>query len=127
MPRRRAASNRLARQVAELAFAAPQVVAHRTAQMATAGPRPSARDQAEFLRMGAEKVDAYFQSWSAMWTAGWKAAWANQLDLAHAASSTATSAAAAATNAALGILSAGMAPVHRRAVSNAKRLGRRRK
>jgi hypothetical protein len=51
---------------AELAWAAPQVVAHRVARMATAGPGFSARDRKEFQRMGAEKTAAFFESWFAL-------------------------------------------------------------
>ncbi len=123
MARRNAKSNRLARQVAELALAAPQVVAHRTARMAGAGVAPSRRDQAEFVRMGSEKLEAFHQSWSAMWAMGWTA----QLEFAAAATTATSRALAAASSSAMEVLSAGLAPVHRRAVSNARRLSRRRK
>lgn len=121
----------LATQAAELAFAAPQVVAHRVARMATAGARPSARDRKEFTGMVAEKQAAFFESWGAMamqaaaaqqaLAASWLKncwalpggkvpqgqAWAQQVQ-----------------GAALGVLSKGLAPVHRKAVANAKRLAR---
>lgn len=122
MARRKPSSQRLTRQVTELAFAAPQVVAERTARMARAGALPSGRDQAEFLRMGSEKVDAFYQSWSAMWIAGWRA----PFELARAATLAPASVYALAAKSAMGVLSAGLAPVHQRAVSNAKRLSRRR-
>ena len=112
-------SHRLARQLAELAFAAPQVVAQRTFRMASAGARPSRRDQAEFMRMGVEKIAAFYQSWSAMWAAGWSA----PLELAKASSSVPSVLSAASTSA-LDVLAAGLAPVHSRAVSNARRLSR---
>jgi hypothetical protein len=48
--------------LAELSIAAPQVVALRTAQMLAAGATPSARDSAEFSRMGAEKTAAFTES-----------------------------------------------------------------
>ena len=111
MTRRKPHAQRLARQFTELAFAAPQVVAHRTLRMAAASSPPSARDQAEFMRMGTEKVAAFYQSWGAMWMA----MWALQFDFARAMS-----------GAALSVTGAGLAPVHRRAVANARRLGRRR-
>lgn len=123
MARRKPSPQGLAQQVTELAFAAPQVVAQRTARMARAGGLPSRRDQDEFLRMGSEKVDAFYQSWFAMWMAGWRA----PLELARAATLAPASAYALAATSAIGVLSAGLAPVHRRAVSNAKRLARRRK
>jgi hypothetical protein len=106
---------KLTSDTAELALAAPQVVAHRVGRMLTAGSTPSAADVAEFQRMGAEKVAAFFESWNAMAAqalrlqaqqlrfspAAW---WAPVVDLA----------------------AAGLAPVHRRATANAKRLARRR-
>lgn len=49
-------AGKLARQSAELAFAAPQVIAHRVSRMWMAGTAPSARDQHEFYTMGAEKI-----------------------------------------------------------------------
>jgi hypothetical protein len=44
-------------------LAAPQVVAHRTARMAAAGPFPNAADAREFSMMGTEKVLAFSQAW----------------------------------------------------------------
>lgn len=111
MTRQRQNAPQIARQLTELAFAAPQVVAHRTLRMARAGGSPSARDQAEFMRMGTEKVAAFYQSWGAMWMA----MWSMQMDFLRTWST-----------AGLSVSGAGLAPVHRRAVANAKRLGRRR-
>ena len=65
--RRRNPSQRLAAQSVELAWAAPQVVAHRLTRMANAGSQPSARDRHEFARMGHEKVLAFAQSGMAFW------------------------------------------------------------
>lgn len=124
MPRRRTPSPRVAQQVAELALAAPQVIALRTARLAAAGHSPSRQDQAEFVRMGSEKLIAFQQSWAAMWLASWRV----QVMLAQAVSSGSASALAEASRAALGVvLSAGLAPIHRRAVSNARRLSRGRR
>src|SRR5438128_1971363 len=64
----------------ELAFAVPQVVAHRLTRMALAGPVLSARDRREFHGMGQEKVHAFWQSWFAM---GW--AWGEAMQLATVA------------------------------------------
>lgn len=117
MPRRRT-STLLARQSAELAFAVPQVVAHRLARLALAGPRPSARDRREFHVMGAEKVTAFWQSWFAM---GWamveatQKAWLATLQGARVPMFDAHA-----------ILSRGMAPVHRAATANARRLAKTR-
>ena len=59
-------SGAIARQAAELAFAVPQVIAHRALRAAMAGASPSARDLKEFQLMGAEKIAALNESWSAM-------------------------------------------------------------
>jgi hypothetical protein len=109
-------STRLVRQASELAIAAPQVVAHRLTRLALAGPRPSARDRREFHVMGQEKVRAFWQSWFAMgwamveasqkaWIAVLQGARVPMIDTQH-------------------ILSRGMAPVHKRARANARRLAR---
>lgn len=47
----------------ETMVAAPQVIAHRTARMAQAGPFPGLADQREFTTMGTEKVLAFSQAW----------------------------------------------------------------
>jgi hypothetical protein len=116
MSSRRSPSLRLARQAAELAVAAPQVIALRTARMAAAGASPSAQDQAEFLKMGAEKVAAFYESWAATWSTALQV----QIRLGGAWMSSASAASGAMTKVAL----AGLAPVHGRAVANAKRLSR---
>ena len=122
-------SGRLANKSIELAFAVPQVVTHRLARIALAGPIPSLRDQQEFMLMGSEKVAAFYESWTAMWVAtvqasaalfftpvlSWSAA---PFALASRMSP------ARARRTALRILGSGVAPVHRRAVANARRLRR---
>jgi hypothetical protein len=121
----------LARHSAAIAWAAPQVVAHRLARMAFAGPMPSARDRREFARMSAEKVGAFYESWNAMlaqtwriqqemWLASLRAMWlpwqaraidpARRMQALHGATTR--------------ILAKGLAPIGKRAVANAKRLGR---
>jgi len=83
--------------------------------------------------MGAEKVSALAESWTAMAT---QAFLANQrLALSYMQSlwfpwlrrPSAGAASRQLNNAALGILGKGMAPFHGRAVANAKRLGRPRR
>lgn len=114
----------------ELALAAPQVMAHRLWRMALAGPMPSARDRAEFQRMGLEKLAAFFESWQAMswqlwqiqlgmlaslmrlWQPGWPGPQALSGSFLQ--------------EAVAGVLGAGLAPVHRRASANARRLARSR-
>ena len=109
-------SQQLARQAGELAFAVPQVVAHRLTRMALAGPVLSARDRREFHGMGQEKVHAFWQSWFAM---GW--AWAEAMQLANVAMLQGARVPLVDTQK---ILSKGLAPVHRKATANARRLGR---
>lgn len=111
----------LAAQAIALGIAAPQVIAHRAARM----------DRKEFHRMGTEKIAAFSEAWSAM---AMQAFLENQklaLSLmqsfwfpwAHPRSS-ASSVSRRLNNAALSILGKGVAPIRRRAVANAKRLGR---
>lgn len=80
--------------------------------------------------MGAEKVTALAESWNAM---AMQAFWANQQLALSCMQSlwfpwlgrpSAKAASRQLSNAALGILGKGMAPIHGRAVANAKRLGR---
>ena len=116
---------------AELAVATPQVVAHRMARMAMAGPQLSARDRKEFERMGAEKASAFSESWSAMSAQAMRAqqalgvSWLNAFWApALKGRSSSRSLANQLADATLGVLDKGMAPIHRRAVANAKRLAR---
>jgi hypothetical protein len=119
-------------QAAELAWAVPQVVAHRLARIAGAGLNPTLRDRKEFARMVSEKHDAFGESWQAM---AWQALHAQQAfaaALARAALSVPSPRRKNAAHAlakelqrsALAVAGKGLAPVHRRAVANAKRLGR---
>jgi hypothetical protein len=129
--RRRSATRSLATKAAELAFAVPQVVAHRVARMALSGPTLSPRDRKEFELMVAEKNTAFGESWSAMAA---QAALANQalaasffrsfLSVAGGNRPSAAASAAELHKAALGVLGKGLAPVHRKAMANAKRLAR---
>ncbi|MEO8310458.1 MAG: polyhydroxyalkanoate granule-associated phasin [Caldimonas sp.] len=119
---------------AELALAVPQVVAHRLLRMAQAGPRMSARDRKEFARMFAEKNSAFGESWNAMAQQALQSHRAFATTLALAAFKPPSARAGAAHHAlaaqlqqaALAVLGKGLAPVHRRAVANAKRLARTR-
>jgi hypothetical protein len=132
MPARRRSLHTLQAQAAELAWAVPQVVAHRLARIAGAGLKPTLRDRKEFARMVAEKHDAFGESWQAM---AWQTLHAQQAfaaALARAAmtvpslrrKSAARSLAEQLQRSALAVAGKGLAPVHRRAVANAKRLGR---
>lgn len=128
MPRR---SKSLAAQTIELGFAVPQVIAHRAARMAMAGATPSARDRKEIHRMSTEKMLAFNEAWTAM---AMQAVLENQkLALSMMQSvwfpwlrttASAGSASQQLSDAMLGVLGKGMVPFRRRAVANAKRLGR---
>ena len=128
--RRRKSLSLLAKS-AELAIAAPQVIAHRVTPMAIAGPALSARNRKEFHLMVVEKMAGFGEAWSAMVLQTiranqtvvvllFRAFWAPSLR--RRASTTAV--AAELQSAALDILAKGLAPVHRKAVANAKRLAR---
>ena len=71
--RHRRTTRRATRQAIELAAAVPAVVAHRMSRLALAGPSPSARDRKEFHKMGAEKVAAFYESWTAMFAEMYRA------------------------------------------------------
>jgi hypothetical protein len=127
---------KLANQALGLSLAVPQVIAHRVGRMALAGPNPSARDRKEFKQMSAEKSAAFYESWAAMGTAALRAQQSMWLQMMRGAAlspwglarpgSLAPSMNTLAGHAAR-VMSQGMAPVHRRAVGNAKRLGRLKK
>jgi len=116
-PRRRR-SKSLAAQSIALGFAVPQVIAHRMARMG---------DPREMHLMGSEKIAAATEAWSAMAA---QAILENQkLALSMMQSlwfpwMRRSSASRQLSDAALSILGKGMAPVSRRAVANATRLGR---
>ena len=121
----------IAAKTAELAVAVPQVVAHRVARMAMAGPTLSERDRKEFERMVAEKHTAFSEALQAMATQSVRANQALATSFmrsvwspARAPKPTPAKLAAQVHAAALGVLGKGMDPVHRKAVANAKRLAR---
>ena len=130
--RRSRLARRLAAQTGELATAVPQVMAHRLARMAIAGPKLSERDRKEFARMIAEKNSAFSESWNAMAEQALRANQALAASLARSfwappslrAKAPGSALAAQLHNAALGVLGKGLAPVHRKATANAKRLAR---
>jgi hypothetical protein len=115
----------------ELALSVPQVVAHRVTRMTLAGPKLSDRDRKEFQMMVNEKHAAFARAWSDMAMHAFRA---NQAVTASMLrffftpfsykTASAASAAAQVRNAANGVLGKGLAPIHRKAVSNAKRLAK---
>jgi hypothetical protein len=115
----------------ELALSVPQVFAHRVTRMALAGPKLSDRDRKEFQIMVNEKHAAFAQAWSDMAMHAFRA---NQAFTASMVrffftpfsykKRSAASTAAQLQNAAMGVLGKGLAPIHRKAVSNARRLAK---
>ena len=127
--RGRRKSKSLAVQTFELGIAAPQVIAHRVARMASAGTSPSAADRAEFRRMGIEKMAAVNEAWAAMAVQAFVENQKLALTFMQALwfpwmRPTPKSVSRQLNRAAMGILGKGVAPARRRAVANAKRLGR---
>ncbi len=127
---------RLSRRSSELAQAVPQVVTLRVGRMMRAGLFPVGHDQQEMYRMGAEKIEAFQESWMAMATQTmvaqqqfalwwmqtcWKLAlggWMNPPTMTALSSR----ASKVLMNSMLDVTARGMTPVHRRAVANARRL-----
>jgi len=121
-PKRRARRSRsLAAQSIQLGLAVPQVLAHRFARM----------DPVEFQRMGTEKLAAFGEAWSAMAIQGLLEQQKLALSLVQSFwfpwMRPRSSMARQLSDAGMSILGSGMAPVTRRAVANAKRLGRPRR
>lgn len=110
---KKSTADKLQKQVTDLAFATPAVVATRLTRMALAGTNPSRRDQREFSRMSSEKVLAFYSSWTAMWMEAAFMPW-------RMMSGTISS------DPASDILEAGMKPIHKAAMANQRRLSRRR-
>lgn len=119
----------------ELALAVPQVVAHRVGRMATAGTPMSKRDRKEFTGMVAEKQIAFTSAWwgmaaqmgaaqQAMASMWWRAMWSPWFGMGRA---TPNRLGAGLQDAMLRIFGAGLAPIHGRAVANARRLSRTRR
>ena len=120
MPKRtRSTAGANAIKLGELGLAVPQVVAHRLARMALAGPVPSARDSREFTGMVLEKQIAFAQAWIGMY--GGIVRLQQRFLLACFTGRVPSG------SAALGAVAAkGLAPIHRKAVGNARRLARTR-
>ena len=118
----------VARHSIGIAMAAPEVVAHRVMRMMLAGREPSKRDRAEFDLMSAEKIAAFYKSWNAMFA---QMARSNMLLMfspmwwaSPSAGRLQNQLTAHMQRAASATIAAGLAPVHRRAAANAKRLRR---
>lgn len=108
-----------ASRLAALSTAVPQVVAHRVARMALAGPVLSARDRKEFTGMVVEKQLALAQAWSGMTAEALRQQ--QQLWLACF-----TGKAPSAAGMADALLAQALKPLERKASANARRLARTR-
>jgi hypothetical protein len=150
MPRAKRRRKPGALKAAELAIAAPQVIALRSARMLSAGAVPAARDRRELARMSAEKVQAFSESMAAMaaqisrnnqeWSLfalrqWWTVCTRSWLSLVGGALrpriSVAPLSGSVATQQRLqrsvaSVVEKGLSPVHKRATANARRLSRRR-
>jgi hypothetical protein len=139
-PRNARRSRVLGTRLAELSLAAPLVIAARTTRMIAAGATPDAADRREMRRMGSEKVAAFSQGFVAMalraqrmqfewWLAALRpffgAAWLFPWSTPRSPGPRATARSLARSLEA--IAGAGLAPVHRTAVANARRLSRRKR
>lgn len=112
----------LAAKTGEMLTASQQVIAARTTRMAHAGARPTQADRREMGLMVGEKLDAFSRSAMHFATA-WGPTW--QL-LATQAARAWMGMAMSLWRAAPQALGAALAPVHRTATANARRLGPRR-
>ncbi len=109
-------------------MAAPQVVAQRLTRMAFSGINPSVDDHEELMLMGSEKMQAFQESWMAMWTQAWQ----SQMSLVESVAISSldmmsgrdhpVSVFMQMPNQAAEVLSAGLAPLHGKAMDNARRL-----
>ena len=121
-------SQRITRQVSELYAAVPQVVAQRMALLAAPMLRPGINPWQETVMMSSEKVSAFNESWLAMWSQALR----SQHEITAASMrgwgspgwgiDSVGQSVQAIQSAALGVMGHGLAPVHRRALANAKRL-----
>ena len=119
----------LATKSAQLAVAAPQVVAHRMARMALHGANYTDQDLKEFARMGSEKQVAFLASWNAMalqvlrYQHSFMLSWFQAVCMPWLrAGMTPASIASRLQSAAMGTALSGLGPIHRTARANAKRL-----
>jgi len=111
------------RQLGDLSIDAPFVIGHRLARIALAGPVPNARDQKEFVGMVLEKQLAMTQSWFAMW--GELMSVQHSLWTAWLGGSNSWWLTAATPHlTAQRVLNEGLAPYHKTAGENARRLAR---
>ena len=121
----------------ELALAAPAVIALRTARMAAAGAAPTAADRREMSRMVDEKVGAFTKSWFAMaarqqraqlewWTAFARSWWSPWTTTRPGAFGDAHGILQRMHRSQASVFADGLAPLHRVATANYRRLSKAR-
>ncbi|MCO5121562.1 MAG: hypothetical protein M9951_18265 [Burkholderiaceae bacterium] len=118
-----------ARKAAELGLAVPWVMGHRLLRLAAAGPLPSARDQQEFQLMGTEKIVAFTEAWVGMSVAMWQANLVLGTSMLGMMGTPWLGGSALQPgrqwqSAMIEALDKGLAPIHRTATANARRLAR---
>ena len=130
-PRSSTSQQAMAKKSSELASASSQVIAHRVTRMVLAGAQPSQRDRTEFQRMVDEKHQAFAESWLAMAAQSLVAqqaiattAWRSLCYPWLGGGATPAAMASQMQQAGMGVIQKGMAPVHRKAMANAKRLAK---
>ena len=150
---RRSNNTRSVTRMVELAVAAPQVIATRSARMLAAGANPGAADRAEFSKMWTEKGHAFWESlfamgvqmvkvnqdyartaalqWWRMWTTPWWLTAISRTQPSSALSRAVTllppPSVRQRKRAVSRLVDAGLGPIHKRATANARRLGRTKK
>jgi hypothetical protein len=150
--RRNSSNTRSVTKMVELAVAAPQVIAARSARMLAAGANPGAADRMEFSKMCSEKGAAFWESlfamgmhmvrmnqeyarsaamqWWRLWTTPW---WLSSIPWKTPSSRSVVPAVTLLPSekqrkrAVSRLVDAGLAPIHKRATANARRLSRTRK
>ena len=117
----------IATQAAELALVAPQVIATRLGRLALAGAQPSPHDRREFVRMVVEKQTAAGQAFAAMAAQSWlgaasfmRVAWTPWFGRGMHPVMTQVQ------DTTERVIAGALAPVHRAAVANSRRLARQR-
>ena len=125
-------SQNLQKKTAELAEAAPQVIAKRLGKLAAAGPMLSKQDHHDLQEMVSEKQSAFTQSWLAMSMqmvfSQQELAMKTMKSMAWpkgTASFNIRQATDDAHSAALDVLEKGLDPIHKTAVANAKLLNKK--
>jgi hypothetical protein len=150
--KRNISNTRSVTKMVELAVAAPQVIAARSTRMLAAGANPGAADRVEFSKMCSEKGAAFWESlfamsvqmarvnqdyaraaalqWWRLWTTPWRLPtllWKAQAMPSAMRAATRLPTEAQRERAVSRLAAAGLAPIHKRATANARRLTRKRK